>query len=53
MPDLSQTISLTVDVKNSTELYKAMEVLSRAAAGLQMDNIDSRLHCYTFDHEED
>lgn len=49
---MTQSISLTITLDDPTELPRVFEVLSRAAAGLLLDGVESSIHAHQFDLSE-
>lgn len=52
MSEQIRSISLTVDVENDADLPRVLEVLARAAAGLLLDGLESRIYAHQFDPAE-
>jgi hypothetical protein len=47
-----RSISLTVDVAQDNDLPRVLDVLARAAAGLLLEGIDTRIHSFQFDDSD-
>lgn len=48
----SRSISLTVDLNDDTDVMRVVEVLARAAGGLLLDGIESRIYGHQYDDAE-